>query len=160
MASGRIDLIESDDDFERDQDNDDEFEAQRSAGVDNIGERVGGFSHHGELPVERIDALLEFVFIFKPGIKPLQIGAVPKRIRLFCDRDATRHPVLDQKGISDQLQNPFSISSSTAVIGQLFREGFDNFEYFRDLAFVIGEHDTLRQPSAMTRSLSGDMSRS
>ena len=31
------------------------------------------------------------------------------------------------------------------VIRQLLRERFDDFEYFRNLAFVVGEHDTLRQ---------------
>src|ERR1700758_2405448 len=48
VASIRIDLIEHADDLERDQHDDNEFEAQRSAGVDDVGERVGGFRDHGQ----------------------------------------------------------------------------------------------------------------
>ena len=77
MAPAGIDLIERDDDFERDQQNDNDFEAQRSARVDDVGERIGRFRHHSELSVERIDALFEFVFVFKPGVKPLQVGTIP-----------------------------------------------------------------------------------
>ena len=125
MTSGSVDLIECDDDLERDQHHDNQFEAQRSAGVDDVGEGVGGFGHHGELPVERIDALLEFVFVLKPGIKPLQVGALPQRIRLFSDRDATGYPVLDQQRISDQLQNllfdPFGFVRDRPVPSRMVR---------------------------------------
>ena len=77
MAPGSINLINGGDDLERDQHNDDEFEAQRSTRVDDICECVGRFRHHGELPVERVDALIEFVFVFKAGVKPLQVRTVP-----------------------------------------------------------------------------------
>src|SRR6201989_947789 len=52
VASICIDLIEHPDDLERDQHDDNELEAQRSAGVDDVGECVGGFRHHGQFPVE------------------------------------------------------------------------------------------------------------
>jgi hypothetical protein len=145
MTPGSVDLIECDDDLERDQHHHNQFEAQRSAGVDDVGEGVGGFGHHGEFPVERIDAFLEFIFVLKPGIKTLEVRALPQRIRLFSDRDATGYPVLDQQRISDQLQNLFSIPSGSSVIGQFLGEWFDDLEYFRDLAFVIGERDAFRQ---------------
>src|ERR1700722_10040958 len=77
MTPDSVDLIECDNDLKRDQHDDNEFEAQRRASVDEIGQRIGGFRHHGEFPVERIDALAEFVFVFKPGIEPLQVETVP-----------------------------------------------------------------------------------
>ena len=58
MAPGGVDLIEGDDDLKCDQHDDNEFEAERPAGVDEIGEGIGGFRHHGEFAVERIDALV------------------------------------------------------------------------------------------------------
>ena len=77
MAPGSVNLIECDDDLECDQHNDDDFEAQRSARVDDIGKCVGRFRDHGELPVEGIYALFEFVFVFKPSVKPLEVRTVP-----------------------------------------------------------------------------------
>jgi hypothetical protein len=45
-ASRGIDLIEADDDFRRNQEHHDNFEAQRAARVDDVGQRVGGFCDH------------------------------------------------------------------------------------------------------------------
>src|SRR5580658_9491857 len=115
MTPGRVDLVKGDDDLECDKDQDDQSEAQRSAGVDDVGERVGGLGDHRELAVEGIDALLQFVFVFKPGVKPLQIGTVPQRIRFFSACDAARYPVLDQQRIADQLQNLFPVPAGASV---------------------------------------------
>jgi hypothetical protein len=145
VTPGRIDLIKGDDDLECDQRHDNQLEAQRSAGVDDVGEGVGGLGYHGEFPVEHIDAFLEFVFVFKPRIKPLQVGTVPQRIRLFSDRDAAGYPVLDQKRISDQLQNLLPVPAGSSVIGQFPGERFDDLEYFCDFAFVVGQHNAFRQ---------------
>jgi len=57
MAPGGVDLIEGDDHLERDQHDDDDFEAQRAARVDDIGKRVGRFRDHGKLSVEGVEAL-------------------------------------------------------------------------------------------------------
>ena len=45
VAPGSVDLIKCDDDLECDQHHDNQFEAQRAAGVDDVGERVGGIGN-------------------------------------------------------------------------------------------------------------------
>jgi len=95
--------------------------------------------------LRRIDALLKFVFVFEPGVKPLQVRAVPQRIRLFADRNATRYPVLDQQGISDQLQNPPAVPSGPPMICQFLGKWLDDLEHFGHIALVMRQHDALGQ---------------
>ena len=98
---------------------------------------------HGKLAVERIDALFEFVFVLQTRIEPLQIRTVPERIGLLRNRNPAGYIVLHQERISDQLQyaSPASLGFSRAR--QFPHKGFDDFEYFRHLAFVMGEHNAL-----------------
>ena len=71
------DLRDADHDFERDQQHDDDFQPQRAAGVDDVGERIGRLGHHLELAVERFDPRAQLVFVFQPRIEPLEIRADP-----------------------------------------------------------------------------------
>src|SRR5438045_9311918 len=84
-------LIGRDDDFEQDQHNDDDIEAERALGADDIGERLRGFRDHRELAVECLGALLELVLVLEPGVKPLEIRTVPQHVGLFRHRDTSGH---------------------------------------------------------------------
>jgi hypothetical protein len=53
--------------------------------------------------------------------------------------------VLDQQGASDQLQNRSAVPSGSSVIRKLSRKWFDDLEHFRNLAFVVSQHDAFGQ---------------
>jgi len=57
-GSRRQDLVEGDDDLQRDQRYDNEFETQGSLRVDDIGERRCGLGDYRKFSVKRIDPLL------------------------------------------------------------------------------------------------------
>ena len=40
-----------------------------------------------QLPVQRLGAFAEFVFVFQAGIEALEVGPVPQHVRLLADRD-------------------------------------------------------------------------
>ena len=111
-----INLIKGDDNLDRDQHDDNKLKVQRPARIDNISESVGCFGYYSELPIERIDALFKFIFVFEPCIETLQIWTIPQNIWLFRYRNAARYPVLYQQGVSKQPQHPFSITPSTPAI--------------------------------------------
>ena len=82
-------LAEGDQDFGQNQDHDCRFEPCRPVGVDQFGERARGFDEYRACALT-FRALLEFVFILKAGIKPLQIGPIPQHVGLFLDGDTAR----------------------------------------------------------------------
>ncbi len=105
MAAGGEDLRDADHDFKADQKHDDDLEPQRAAGVDDVGERIGGLGDHRELAVERLDPLRQFVFVLQPGLEPLQIRTIPQRVGLLGDRNATGDVVLHEQRLPDQLED-------------------------------------------------------
>src|ERR1700722_985215 len=58
-----IDLIERDDDLERDQDHHDDLQPQRALGVDDVGKRGRGVGNHRELAVLGFYTLAAFDLI-------------------------------------------------------------------------------------------------
>ncbi|YBW38361.1 hypothetical protein ACMYR2_0865 [Nitrobacter sp. TKz-YC01] len=138
-------MIKGDDNLNRDQHDDNKFKVQRSARIDNISESVGRFGHYSEFPIERVDTLFKFIFVFEPCKESLQICTIPQNIWLFRYSNAARYPVLYQQGVPEELQHPFSVTPSTPVICQLFRKWLDNFDHFRYFTLVMGKHNALRK---------------
>src|SRR5262245_7822994 len=68
MSSGE-DLDAADHDLDHDEHDDGDLEAQRTLRVDDVGQRIGGPGHRGELALECIEALLQFVLILEPRIE-------------------------------------------------------------------------------------------
>jgi len=50
-------------------------------------------------------ALAQLVFVFEPGVEPLQVRSVPERIRLFLDGDASRDALAHQESVADLLED-------------------------------------------------------
>src|SRR3984893_9370077 len=72
MASlGCENLIDGNDDLERDQQHDDDLEAKRASCIDDVGKRVRCLGDDGKLSVERIDTLLELILVLQTRIQPL-----------------------------------------------------------------------------------------
>ena len=94
---------------------------------------------------------------------------VPEHVRLFRYRNAAGYPVLNQQGVTHQLQNLGPVATGAAMRGQLRCERFDHAEHFRDIALVTGkchalgqgvgdeEHSRQRHVSKCNRSARGDL---
>jgi hypothetical protein len=59
-------LITSNDEFDRDQDDDDDFQPQRSLGIDNVGQDFGSVGDDLELKRQSLRAFLQFILVFQP----------------------------------------------------------------------------------------------
>ena len=79
------------------------FEPRRAVGVDDVGQRLRGVADDLELALQDVGALVELVFVDQPGVEALEIGPVPKDVRLFLDRDAARDAVLREQRLADEL---------------------------------------------------------
>ena len=67
-------------DLDHDQHHDRDFEPERALGVDDVGQRIRRRRHSGELALERIEPLLQFVLVFEAGIEPVELGLDRKSV--------------------------------------------------------------------------------
>ena len=133
--------------------------SSRSAalGIDEIGQRLGGVADDVELAMERAAALVQLVFVLEPGIKALEIRAVPENVGLFLDRDAAGHPLPDQQRVADKLEDLSPARRAAALVGKVAREGSTMSKTALTCLFVVGEgHAFRRARRPPPRSRAGD----
>src|SRR5262249_2643018 len=94
----------------------------------------------GQFTGQQIGALLEFVFILKPGVEPLEIRPVPKHVGLFRHRNQTRYALLNEQRVSDVLQDRPASARGAAVLGQFARQWFGGVEDGTDVPFVVRQN--------------------
>lgn len=98
-------LVAADDDFQCNQNDDYLLKSQGSLRVDDVGERLRGVRDHGQFSGQKVRAFLQFVFIFEPGVEFLEVGSLPKNVRLFRHRHETGNAMLNEQCIADVLEN-------------------------------------------------------
>ena len=94
-------LNSGDDDLNDDEHDNDQLQPQRSLGIDDVGECLGGIGDHGELAGQDVGAFLQFIFVFQPRVKALENRPFPQHVGLFRHGDQTGNAMLNKQRIAD-----------------------------------------------------------
>ena len=70
---------------------------------------------------------------------------LPEQFRLLAGFDPSDHPVLHTENIADVMQQFFAAGATSSLVAQRRRERLNTIENVGDAAFVMRQHQALRQ---------------